>query len=147
MKVEGDYRFHAPQTRVWEVFTSPEHLQKALPGCEKLVETEPGKYDAYLKIGIAAVKGNYQGTFQIVDAEPPHRFRLIGEGSGMPGFIKGETTIELTPEEQDTRVTYRGEVQVGGLIAGVGQRLIGGITKTMVSQFFKTIEKELTAQG
>lgn len=147
MKIEGEYLFPAPQERVWEVLTSPEQLQKALPGCEKLVETAPGKFDASLKIGIAAVKGSYEGKFEILDAEPPHRYRLVGEGSGLAGFIKGETTIELTPEGQETRVAYRAEVQVGGLIAGVGQRLLGGITKSMVRQFFATMEKQLTEQA
>ena len=58
MKVEGTYTFQAPQERVWEVLNSPVHLQKALPGCEKLEEREPGKFDVFLKIGIAAVPGS-----------------------------------------------------------------------------------------
>ena len=143
MKLEGKYTFDAPQEKVWDLFNDPKHLQKAVPGCEKLEEREPGKYDALLKIGIAAVKGTYTGKFEVADAAPPTRYRLIVEGSGTPGFVKGEALIELSQENQKTLVSYQGDVQVGGLIAGVGQRLISGITKMLLGQFFRNMKKEL----
>ncbi|MFH1757667.1 MAG: carbon monoxide dehydrogenase subunit G [Pseudomonadota bacterium] len=147
MKIEGTYTFPAPQERVWEVFNTPQHLQEALPGCEKLEEREPGKFDVYLKIGIAAVKGSYKGKMEIADADPPHRTRLIGEGKGLPGFVKGEALIQLTPQDQNTLISYQGDVQVGGLLAGVGQRMIGGVAKMLLEQFFKNMEKILKPAG
>ena len=147
MKVEGTYTFQAPQERVWEVLNSPVHLQKALPGCEKLEEREPGKFDVFLKIGISAVKGSYKGNFEIADAEPPRRTRLIGGGKGLPGFVKGEATIELSPSGEGTLISYTGDVQVGGLLAGVGQRMIGGVAKMMLEHFFKNVEKILQPEG
>ncbi len=146
MKIEGKHRFQASQEQIWDLFMDQRHLEKALPGCEKMEEREPGKYDVLLKIGIAAVKGTYRGKIEVVDPEPPKRYRLIGEGSGSPGFVKGEAVIELSQEDQDTIVSYQGEMQVGGLIAGIGQRMIGGIAKMMVGQFFKKMEKELKSQ-
>ena len=146
MKIEGKHKFQASQEQIWDLFMDQRHLEKALPGCEKMEEREPGKYDVLLKIGIAAVKGTYRGKMEVVDPEPPKRYRLIGEGSGSPGFVKGEAIIELSQEDQDTIVSYQGEMQVGGLIAGIGQRMIGGIAKMMVGQFFKKMEKELKSQ-
>ena len=144
MKLEGTYKFKASQENVWEVLTNPRHLEKAIPGCETLAETEPGKYDAPLKIGIAAIKGTYKGIAEVADPQPPDKYRLIVEGGGTPGFVKGEALIELSSQDQSTIVSYQGEGQVGGLIAGVGQRLISGIAKMMLGQFFKQIAKELT---
>jgi hypothetical protein len=146
MKIEGKHKFQASQEQIWDLFMDQRHLEKALPGCEKMEEREPGKYDVLLKIGIAAVKGTYRGKMEVVDPDPPKRYRLIGEGSGSPGFVKGEAVIELSQEDQDTIVSYQGEMQVGGLIAGIGQRMIGGIAKMMVGQFFKKMEKELKSQ-
>ena len=143
MKLEGKYTYKASQQQVWDLFNNPEHLKKAIPGCQKLEEREPGKYDALSKIGIAAVKGTYSGKFEVLDAEPPNRYRLIGEGSGSPGFVKGEGRMEFSQEGENTVVTYSGEVQVGGLIAGVGQRLIGGIAKMMIKEFFRKMKKGL----
>ncbi len=147
MKIDGTHTFQATQEQVWDLLTNPRHLEKALPGCESLEEREPGKYDALLKIGIAAVKGTYNGKVEISDSDPPNQYRLSGEGIGSPGFVKGEALIELSRQDQSTLVSYKGDVQVGGLIAGVGQRLISGITKMMLGQFFKNMEKELKSQG
>ncbi|MFH2127629.1 MAG: SRPBCC domain-containing protein [Pseudomonadota bacterium] len=83
----------------------------------------------------------------MADPDPPNRYQLIGEGSGTPGFVKGVTEIQLVGSEHKTTVTYTGEVQVGGLIAGVGQRMISGIAKMMLGQFFKKMKKELKAPG
>ncbi len=146
MKIEGKHKFQASQEQIWDLFMDQRHLEKALPGCEKMEEREPGKFEVLLKIGIAAVKGTYRGKMEVVDPDPPKRYRLIGEGSGSPGFVKGEAVIELSQEDQDTIVSYQGEMQVGGLIAGIGQRMIGGIAKMMVGQFFKKMEKELKSQ-
>lgn len=146
MKLEGKYNYKASQQVVWDLFNDPRNLQKAIPGCKKLEEREPGKYDAISKIGIAAVKGTYSGKFEVLDPEPPNRYRLIGEGSGTPGFVKGEGVIEFFQEEESTTVIYTGEVQVGGLIAGVGQRLISGIAKMMIKEFFRKMKKELKSQ-
>ncbi len=143
MKLEGTYTYNAAQENVWEVLTNPKYLAKAIPGCEKLEEIAPGKYDATLKIGIAAVKGTYKGMAEVADPQPPQKFRLVVEGGGSPGFVKGEALIELSHQNQSTIVSYQGEGQVGGLIAGVGQRLISGIAKMMLGQFFKQVGKEL----
>ena len=143
MKLEGTYKYNATQEKVWEVLTNPRHLEKAIPGCEKLEEIAPGKYDATLKIGIATVKGTYKGIAEVADSHPPQKYRLIVECSGSPGFVKGEALIELSHQNQQTIVSYKGEGQVGGLIAGVGQRLISGIAKMMAGKFFKQIDNEL----
>ena len=147
MKLEGKHTFQAPKERVWELLTNRITLEKALPGCQKLEEREPGKFDALLKIGIAAVKGTYSGKVEVADPEPPKRYRLVGEGSGNAGFVTGEAIIELDQQDQSTLVTYQAEVQVGGLIAGVGQRMLTGVAKMMLDQFFKNMEQELNSQG
>lgn len=146
MKIEGKYKFKASQERVWDILIDPKYLEKAIPGCDKLVEREPGKYDLILKIGVAAIKGTYTGKAEVADPEPPNRYRLLMEGTGSTGFVKGAADLVLSREGEKTLVSYQGEAQVGGLIAGVGQRLIGGIAKMLLGQFFKNIEKELKSQ-
>jgi uncharacterized protein len=119
MKLEGSFKFEEGQAQVWEAVTNPRHLEKAIPGCASLKEYEPNKYDVLLKIAIPAVKGSYTLKFEMADAQPPQQCRLIGEGSGGPGFVKGETTIKLAVEDDGTVLNYSGDVQVGGLIAGI----------------------------
>ena len=145
MKLEGEYQFAVSQAEAWEVFTNPRCLERTIPGCESLKEYEPGKYDATLKVGVAAVKGTYTGKFEIVDAIPPQQCRLVAEGSGTPGFVKADTKIVLRSVEGGTVVNFEGDIQIGGLISGVGQRMISGIAKMMLKQYFKKVSEELGA--
>ncbi len=136
MKLEGSHDIPVPRQRVWEAFLDPEQLRQAIPGCEKLEAVGNDEYKATMKIGVAAVKGTFEGKVRLSDKKPPDSYRLAVEGSGGPGFIRGETIITLSDMDGGTRVSYSADVQVGGLIAGVGQRMLGGVSKMMADQFF-----------
>jgi carbon monoxide dehydrogenase subunit G len=144
MKLEGSYEVKAPRQKVWSAFLDPEMLRKAIPGCEKLELTGPDEYKATLKIGVAAVKGTFEGKVRLADKKPPESYRLSAEGSGGPGFVRSDTVITLSDIDGGTRVSYSADVQVGGLIAGVGQRMLGGVSKMMADQFFNRMSEQLT---
>ena len=144
MKLEGSYDVKAPRQKVWTAFLDPETLRQAIPGCEKLELIGPDEYKATLKIGVAAVKGTFVGKVRLLDKKPPESYRLAAEGSGGPGFVRADTVITLTDIEGGTRVSYSADVQIGGLIAGVGQRMLGGVSKMMADQFFNKMSELLT---
>ena len=113
----------------------------------KLEAIGDGEYKATLKIGVAAVKGTFEGKVRLSDLKPPESYRMAVDGSGGPGFIRGETQITLSDADGGTRVSYTADVQVGGLIAGVGQRMIGGVSKMMADQFFNKMSQLLQGQA
>lgn len=143
MKIKATYKFKADRQTVWDLFNNTDCLARNLPGCDSLIEREPGKYDAVATIGIAGIKGTYEGKVELADPKPPISYRLIGGGGGKPGFVKGEASIEFKSDGLSTIVNCDADVQVGGLIAGVGQRMLGGISKMMLGQFFKKMAKEI----
>ena len=140
MKFEGSYTFKAPRERVWQVLLDPKIMAQCMPGCEGLKEVGPDQYEASVKVGIAAVKGTYKAKVSIKEKQPPSHYVLSGQGSGGPGFMQGDVVIDLEDNGGETVVKYSTDAKVGGLIAGVGQRMIGGISKMMVDQFFKEME-------
>jgi len=146
MKIEGSADIPAARDRVWAAFLDPKVLAKALPGCESLDELGPNEYKATMKVGVAAIKGTFEGKVKLGDLEPPHRYRMAVEGSGGPGFVRGDASMQLSDVDGGTRVSYDADVQVGGLIASVGQRMLGGVTKMMLDQFFNRMTELLTAQ-
>src|SRR5439155_13042063 len=135
MKIEGAHDIPAPRQKVWEAFLDPDRLRQAIPGCEKLEAVGNDEYKATMKIGVAAVKGTFEGKVRITEQKPPESYRLAVEGSGAPGFVRGDTVITLADSNGGTRVSYAADVQIGGLIAGVGQRMSGGGSKMMADQF------------
>jgi hypothetical protein len=122
---------------------NPEAIAKVMPGCEQLEEVGPDTYQATLKLGIAAVKGTYTGSVKLFDKMPPQRFRMTIDGSGAPGFVKGEATIDLQEQGDQTVLIYDADTQVGGLIANVGQRMISGVAKMVINQSLKKLDDEL----
>lgn len=146
MKVSGTTMLNAPRERMWQSLNDPAFLKLCLPGCESMEASGPDQYQAILTVGIAAVKGKYTGTVTLSEKEPPQRFTMQVQGKGPGGFLQGTGVLELAEAPQGTQVTYQGDVQVGGPIASVGQRLLEGAAKMMVGQFFTAVNKQLAAQ-
>jgi carbon monoxide dehydrogenase subunit G len=92
-----------------------------------------------MKVGVAAIRGTYKGKVAIVDKRPPTSYTLQIEGSGGPGFVKGSAKIALAPEGEGTGVKVDGDGQVGGMLAGVGQRMLPGVAKMLMNQFFECL--------
>ncbi len=143
MKLEGSHDIPVPRAKVWSGFLDPEVLRQAIPGCEKLEALGADEYRATMKVGVAAVKGTFEGKVRLSDQQPPDSYRMGVEGTGAPGFVRGTTAITFTDVEGGTRVSYSADVQVGGLIAGVGQRMLGGVAKMLADQFFSRMSQLL----
>jgi len=143
VKVSGSYTLNAPRERVWQLLNDPTFLKACLPGCESMEAIGTDQYQATLAIGIAMVKGKYSGSVSLSDKEPPQRFTMRVEGKGTGGFMQGTGHLELAEAPQGTQVTYQGDVQVGGPIASIGQRLLEGAAKMMVGQFFNAVNAQL----
>lgn len=143
MKVEGSYTFEAPRERVWSVLLNPESLKNCVPGCETLTPSGDDAYEATLKVGVAAIRGTYKGTIKITDRVEPASYTLTVEGKGGPGFVRGTALIELVDQGETTLVNVKGDGNVGGTVAGVGQRMLGGVAKMLMGQFFDCLKQQL----
>ncbi|MFN0070527.1 MAG: CoxG family protein [Chloroflexota bacterium] len=140
MKLQGQYSFPAGREQVWALMLDPDSLKHCVPGCESLEPTGPDQYQVTLKVGVAAIRGTYKGKIGIVEKEEPVTYRLQVEGSGGPGFVRGEATIKLEEDGAGTKVIVDAEGNVGGTVAGVGQRMLGGVAKMLMDQFFNCLK-------
>lgn len=147
MKLSGTQMLPAPPGDVWKAITDPVILVKCLPGCERLDPDGPDRFKAAVKFGLAAISGKYAGTLELADKKPPHSLKLRIEGKGIPGFVKGEGHVELKSKGAQTELTYEGEAQVGGMIAGLGQRMIEAAARKIVAQFFEKFSAEVSRKS
>ncbi|MDQ5823096.1 MAG: carbon monoxide dehydrogenase subunit G [Chloroflexota bacterium] len=146
MELSGTHTIKAPQALVWKVLTDPETLRRTLPGCQRFDSQEDGSYNITMSIGIAAIKGTYTGTVRLLNEKPPDSYSLKVSAKGGVGFIDGQGDFVLTPAEDNgdhTKLSYTGQAQVGGKIAGVGQRLLQGGANLVIGQFFRALDKEV----
>jgi len=140
LKIECSYTFNAPRERVWQVLIDPKIMSQCMPGCEGMNEVAPDHYEAVMKVGVASVKGTYKGKVLIKDKQAPFHYVMSGEGSGGPGFMQGDVAIDLEEQDGKTVLKYSTDAKIGGLIASIGQRMLNGVAKMMVEQFFKKVE-------
>ena len=139
--VAGTYTFDAPAGRVWDVLLDPASLANCMPGCEGLEDLGDDRYRATLSVGVGSIRGKYEASIAIADRVPMRSYRLIIEGNGSPGFVRGEALVSLEEQGEKTIVTVQGEAQVGGTIARVGQRLLGSVNKMMMDRFFTCLQQ------
>ena len=130
---------------MFAALVNPEILRRAIPGCEALTATGPDTYEALLKVGVAGLKGTYKGSVTLKEQQPPDSFKLTFDGKGGPGFVRGTAAVRLGNDGSNTRVDCVADVQVGGLIAAVGSRLIEAATRKLADDFFRQLASEITA--
>ena len=144
MKIAGTCTVPVPQERAYNLLQDPAVLARCMPGCEALDRIGDNEYAMRMKMALASISGRFDGKVRIADTNPPDSFRLIVEGTGKIGFMKGDGLLRLTPGN-GTNVSFEGDVQVGGTIASVGQRLIETTAKMLIKRFFDKLASEATA--
>jgi carbon monoxide dehydrogenase subunit G len=130
------------------LFNDPERLSKLIPGLEKLEILGPNEYAGTITIGIAAVKGSYTGKLKLEDIRPPEHYKMVVDGKGKQGFMRGSGTLDLLAKSNtETSVKYAGDIQLGGPLVQVGQRVIDSAAKMLMGQFFAAAGAELKAEA
>lgn len=143
MHVTGEYVFKGDRDEVWALLNDPAVLQRCTPGCEQLEPTGTDQYKATLKIGLAAVKGSYEGALAISDKLAPEMMTLKIDATGSTGFVGVNGRMVLHDQGAQTKLAYDWNVTVGGPVAMVGQRVLGGVARWIIGEFFNSLQKEL----
>ncbi len=146
MKLSGNCTVPIDRERAYQLMQDPAVLARCMPGCDHLSLIGPDEYEMRMKMVISSIQGLFAGKVRIADRNPPEGFRLIVEGSGKVGFMKGEGVLSLTTLYTSTDVHYEGDVQVGGMIAGVGQRLLDTTSRFLIKKFFEKLTIEAASQ-
>lgn len=147
MKLEGEYIFNGPREEVWKIVRDPEVLATALPGTQSLEQVSENEYEGEIKVRVGPVGGDFSGRIVISDEIPPESCTMSVEGKGKPGFLKGTGHVRLIVQDDDkTLMKYDGDVQIGGRLASVGQRLLDTASKSMISQGLDTLNQALQAR-
>jgi hypothetical protein len=143
MQLKAQYSFDAPVARVWDLLMDPQAIASCLPGCQEFKPVGDDRYRVVVTAGVAAITGSFSGTVAIVDKHPHVSYRLLVEGNGVPGFAKGESVITLMPGDVAVVVDVDATMTVGGLVAQVGQRLLGATARMMMDRFFKCLQSKV----
>ncbi|MEO3885793.1 carbon monoxide dehydrogenase subunit G [Nonomuraea sp. B5E05] len=145
MKVGGSAVIGVQRDQVWTALQDPAVLVRTIPGCERLEESGHDTYRMTVNAGVASIKGVYQGEVALTDPLAPERFTLRARGQGAPGTVDATVLVRLTEIDGGTRVDYDADAVIGGMIGGVGQRMLGSVARRTAGEFFSAVEEHLLA--
>ena len=147
VKVTGSATLNAPRDDVWKALNDPAVLVRTIPGCQQLEEVGPDSYRMTITAGVASIKGTYQGDVSLTDQHQPGSFMLRASGAGAPGTVSADVKVSLSETDGVTRLDYDADAVVGGMIGGVGQRVLSGVAKKTAGEFFQAVDDVLTGKA
>lgn len=147
MRIEGEYVFDGPRDEVWGMVREPEVLATALPGTQRLDRVSENEYTGTMNVRVGPVAGAFSGRIVISDEVPPDSYTLSVEGKGGPGFVKGIGYVNLIDQgDGTTLMLYKGDVQMGGRLASVGQRLMDTVSRSMIREGLESLNEALRSR-
>jgi carbon monoxide dehydrogenase subunit G len=147
MELAGEFIFDGPREQVWDLVRDPQVLSTALPGTQSMTQVSECEYEGTMNIRVGPIAGVFSGRVVVSDEVPPESYTLSVEGRGAPGFGTGTGNVQLIDQgDGTTLMKYEGELQVGGKLAGVGQRMIETVSKSMTRQGLESLNRALQAR-
>lgn len=150
LDIGGSETVQASVDQLWAALNDPIVLTRCIPGCKSMTEITPDAYKVDMQLRVAAVGGSFEGEISLFDKQQPNSCSIKVSGAGTLGHGSGTARFEIIPEGPGvSKLTYQGDGEIGGLVAGVGQRILGSVSKHLVGKFFTTLRKEfgVSAQG
>lgn len=148
MEMSDEQVLPARRETVWEMLNDPSVLRECIPGCESLEATEQNVFTATIQVKVGPVRARFSGAVELTDLNPPESYALTGEGKGgIAGFANGRADIKLDEHPEGTLLTYKVQVQIGGKLAQLGNRMIDSTSRKLAAQFFECFAEKAAASG
>ncbi|GGE31025.1 carbon monoxide dehydrogenase [Agaricicola taiwanensis] len=145
MELSGSEEVEAGREALWTALNDPDVLARCIPGCKEMMETAQDSYDVKLGLKVAAVSGSFDGKVALTEKVPPETCWLSVSGGGTLGTGNGSARFTITEISADrSRLDYSGEGEIGGLVAGVGQRVLKSVSKHLTNQFFVSLRNHFS---
>jgi carbon monoxide dehydrogenase subunit G len=144
MKISGTNSIPFPVAQVWDALLDPAVLVRTIPGCERLETTGENTYAMTVTAGVAAIKGTYDGTCALSDLVEHQSLVMRLQGAGAPGTIDATVNVAFADADGGTTISYEADAVVGGMVGGVGQRMLTSVSKRMAKEFFDNVAGALS---
>lgn len=146
MELTGQQVIAANRATVWARLNDAETLKACIPGCQELTGSPEDGFAAVVKQKVGPVSATFKGEVTLENVNAPESYTITGEGKGgVAGFAKGSADVSLLEVEGGTELTYNVDAKIGGKLAQLGNRIIGGFARKMAEQFFENFKQQVEA--
>jgi carbon monoxide dehydrogenase subunit G len=143
VKIAGTNTIPFSVDQVWDALLDPAVLVRTIPGCERLEAKGDHAYDMTVTAGVAAIRGTYSGSCVMSDLEPHSSLVMRVQGAGAPGTVDATVNVSFDEVGDGTEVAWDADAIVGGMVGGVGQRMLSSVARRMAGEMFDSVGREL----
>jgi uncharacterized protein len=151
IKIEKIFEVQEPLETVWAFISDPRKVANCLPGAQITETVDDRTFKGVIKIQVGPSVTDYKGQVHIerLDHEK-HAIELAGKGQDVRG--KGSASMKMTGKVQslpggNTEVASVAEVNVVGLLAQMGGRMIQEVSNQIFAQFVTNFTARLQQEG
>ena len=146
MQLKGSHIVNAKVTDLFTMLMDTDTLARIVPGISRLEKTGDNTFKSFIDIKMGLISGSFTGNLQMENIAAGESFTLKTQQSSGIGKANATIKIDLARvDDNQTEISFDGDVKLAGLLAGMGQRVLGSVANTLSKQFFSNLEKELLA--
>jgi uncharacterized protein len=147
MQIEKTFQVKEPIEQVWALLSDPRRVATCVPGAKITEQVDEKTYKGAISVKVGPSATDYKGELEIVRLDPEkHELEILGKGQDVRG--RGSASMKMTGklrslEDGGTEVTSVSEVNVVGILAQMGSRVISEVSNIMFGQFIKNFQAQL----
>jgi uncharacterized protein len=151
MQIEKTFQVKEPVDQVWGLLSDPRRVATCVPGAKITEQVDEKTYKGTISVKVGPSATDYKGELEIVRLDPEnHEIEILGKGQDVRG--RGSASMKMTGklrslEDGSTEVTSISEVNVVGILAQMGSRVISEVSNIMFGQFVKNFQAALQQPG
>lgn len=144
MHFQGLFDVKASKEKVFEVLMDPKETSQCMPDLQKLEIRSPDDFVAIVRAGVGFIKGDFTLHFKMTDKHPPTHAKLTARGTGMGSTLDMGAVMDLSDtSDGGTSMKWVADVNIGGKVASLGQRILDGQAEKTIKQLFACLQKRL----
>ena len=146
MEFSGSETIKAPREKVFDFLTDPKNFSSGIPDIKKIEVISPEKFKVVAKLGISFLRGTFTIDFDVVEKERPSHTRLKGHGTGVGSAVDLDIVVDLEEQDSNTIMKWKADAKVAGMLASLGQRMLGSVAEKLVREIFENIHRGIEKQ-
>jgi uncharacterized protein len=148
LQIEKAFQVKEPVEKVWSILRDPRKVANCVPGAQITEQVDEKTYRGAISVKVGPSVTDYKGEVTIVRLDPQnHEIEILGKGQDVRG--RGSASMKMAGklralDDGGTEVTSISEVNVVGILAQMGSRVISEVSNIMFGEFAKNFQARLS---
>ncbi len=147
MKFNGSITLEASVKEVYDFITDAKRMVSVIPDVQSFDVVDQDNYKLTLKVGLSFIRGKFNLKVRTGNKVPHSHAEIYGSGTGSGSSASFHGICDLKPlSDSSSQLDWQTDVEIGGLAASVGSRLVQSASEKYIAQLMDAFKKSLEMQ-